>query len=349
MEKFIGLDVHSSSSTFGVVGPTGRRIKNQVTATNGQELVSFLKSMKGSLHLAMEEGTQSSWLVEILSPYVDELVVIGLGLEKSRGPKDDKRDAFGLANKIRLRSYSQSVYKQLGPYSVLRHLAKVYNQMMSDVVRVQNRIKALYRSRGVQVTGKSVYSEKNRNCFLEQLPRSTREGITHLYAQYDALLPVKKNAEKEMIAESHRHTISQILETCPGLGEKRIAQLLAIVITPHRFRQRQQFWSYCGLGIVMRSSSDWEQDQHGNWDIVSKQRTRGLNRSHNRMLKAIFKGAATTIIGQPSYRHHPLMLNYRRMLDAGTKPNLAKLTLARKLAATVLAMWKKKEIYDTEK
>jgi hypothetical protein len=34
---------------------------------------------------------------------------------------------------------------------------------------------------------------------------------------------------------------------------------------------------------------------------------------------------------------------------AGTKPNLAKLTLARKIAATVLAMWKKEERYTPEK
>ncbi len=26
-------------------------------------------------------------------------------------------------------------------------------------------------------------------------------------------------------------------------------------MTPHRFRTKRQFWSYCGLGIVTRSSS----------------------------------------------------------------------------------------------
>jgi hypothetical protein len=33
-------------------------------------------------------------------------------------------------------------------------------------------------------------------------------------------------------------------------------------------------------------------------------------------------------------------------LADGTKPNLAKLTLARKIAATVLAMWKHEEVYE---
>ncbi len=36
---------------------------------------------------------------------------------------------------------------------------------------------------------------------------------------------------------------------------------------------------------------------------------------------------------------------YERLLSAGTKPNLARLTIARKLAATVLAMWKTESEY----
>jgi hypothetical protein len=34
---------------------------------------------------------------------------------------------------------------------------------------------------------------------------------------------------------------------------------------------------------------------------------------------------------------------------AGTKPNLARLTIARRIAALVLAMWKHEEVYDAAK
>jgi hypothetical protein len=63
--------------------------------------------------------------------------------------------------------------------------------------------------------------------------------------------------------------------------------------------------------------------------------------------KQVFKGAATTIVTQLS--EHPLRADYQRMLDGGTKPNLAKVTLARKVASIVLAMWKHQEVYDTVK
>jgi len=36
-------------------------------------------------------------------------------------------------------------------------------------------------------------------------------------------------------------------------------------VTPHHFRTKRQFWSYCGPGIVPRSSSDWVQTADGGW------------------------------------------------------------------------------------
>lgn len=43
---------------------------------------------------------------------------------------------------------------------------------------------------------------------------------------------------------------------------------------------------------------------------------------------------------------HPLREHYDRLLESGTKPNNARLTVARKLAALTLAMWKQNKEYD---
>ncbi len=154
---------------------------------------------------------------------------------------------------------------------------------------------------------------------------------------------LKEQAEQDLIGESRKHSIARMLETTPGLGPIRVARLLPIVVTPHRFRTRQQFWSYCGLAIVMRSSSDWVQTPDGRWIRAPVQQTRGLTRQYNHGLKDLFKGAATTIVIQAP--DDPLYHDYQRLTEAGTKPNLAKVTLARKIASTVLALWKKEEPY----
>jgi len=65
------------------------------------------------------------------------------------------------------------------------------------------------------------------------------------------------------------------------------------------------------------------------------------------LLKSIFKGAATTVIVKGS--DDPLHAAYMRTIQAGTKPNLAKLSLARRIAATVLSMWKHQGVYDPKR
>lgn len=71
----------------------------------------------------------------------------------------------------------------------------------------------------------------------------------------------------------------------------------------------------------------------------------GLNHNRHPLLKNVFKGAALQITLMPE---HPLGQAYQRLLMT-TKPNLARLTIARRLAAAVLAMWKHGEDYQPTK
>lgn len=259
MERFIGLDVHAASTTCAVIDAKGKHLRSAVVETNGQALIEFLKLQPGTLRLCMEEGAQSLWLAEILKPHVAQLVV--LHLSESRGPKSDERDAFALAERMRMGKLENVVYKETGAFGTLRQLAKTHAMIVQDTVRIQNRIKALFRSRGVSVSGKSIYASDEHEAWVEKLPASAQGAARLLFAEYDAQCGVRAEAEKRLVAESHQHPITRKLETCPGLGPIRVAQLVSIVVTPDRFRTRAQFWSYCGLGIVMRSSSDWVKER----------------------------------------------------------------------------------------
>jgi transposase len=292
--------------------------------------------------VCLEEGTQSAWLSELLSPHAEEVVVAMV--PTSRGQKNDERDAYQLAEQRSKGALKQTVFKEAGAFKTRSVLGRAHAMVGKDVVRVQNRIKSLYRSRGVAVAGKTVDSVKGRESLLTRLPEATRAAATTLYEPYDAVEKIRRKAEKELVTEADRHPMSRTLQTCPGLGPIRVAQLLPIVVSPTRFRTKRPFWSYCGLGIVMRSSSDDVQTKDGKWVKANVQKTRGLNLNHNPTLKHIFKGAATTVI--PHLLADPLHQDDERLLKAGTKPNLAKLTIARKIAAIALSMWKSKLEYD---
>ncbi len=346
MDRYIGLDAHASSCTAAVLGPSGRKLQCQVLETNAKALISFLQPIPKNRRLIFEEGTHSSWLYEVLAPHVQEIVVVGV--RRSRGPKDDERDAFGLAEDLRIGNVKVRVYKKQGEFAALSHLARAHGTLVTDTVRCQNRIKSLLRSRGIATGGKQVYSTGGRSQWLSKLPAQARSHADFLYCQYDALLELRKRAEKQMLAEARKHPVYRVIKTCPGLGKIRTAQLMPIVVTSYRFANKRQFWSYCGLGIVMRSSSDWVRTQDGEWIRVPIQKTRGLNRNFNRSLKHIFKGAATTVIGRAG-KDDPLYQHYQQLLDGGTKPNLAKLTISRQIASVVLSVWRSQEEYDPKK
>jgi transposase len=275
MDRYIGLDAHSSSCTAAVVSPRGRRLQTQILETNARVLVSFLKTIPKPRHLCLEEGTHAGWLYEVLAPHVQEIVVAGVGGEKSRGPKDDKRDAFALAEGLRIGAIKTRVYKGLGEFGRLRELSRAYSMVVSDSVRVQSRIKSLYRSRGIPTGGKEVYSPAAREKWLKKAPANVRPLAGILYQELDAIRDLQKQAEKELLAEARKHRIYRILKSCPGMGPIRVAQMLPIVVTPYRFSSKRSFWNYAGMAIVMRSSSDWVRAADGRWLRAAVQQTRG--------------------------------------------------------------------------
>jgi transposase len=71
---------------------------------------------------------------------------------------------------------------------------------------------------------------------------------------------------------------------------------------------------------------------------------RGLNTNHNHDLKNIFKGAAIRAAVVPG----PFQEFYASLVARGMKPSMARLTLARKIAAITLLVWKKGVCFDAE-
>ena len=136
-----------------------------------------------------------------------------------------------------------------------------------------------------------------------------------------------------------------MLRSIPFLGAVRVAQLLAIMRTPFRFRTKRNLWPYAGLAVVKHSSAN-QVFQNGKLQRSKKApMTRGLNRNHNPLLKAVFKGAANAAASASG----PLGEYYKASVGRGVDKDPAKVTLARKIAAVALRLWKKGEVFDPKK
>src|SRR5438046_406237 len=106
--------------------------------------------------------------------------------------------------------------------------------------------------------GRGVYSASKREQWLEKLENEgERFRVSGLLEQLDALRGLSTKAHKAMVAEARRHRAFKGLMTVPGLGEARVAQLIALLDTPHRFRTKRNLWAYAGLAVTQHESSEY--------------------------------------------------------------------------------------------
>ena len=107
------------------------------------------------------------------------------------------------------------------------------------------------------------------------------------------LRALRPQAKAAMLAEAQTGSGLAVLRGFPFLGPVRVALLLATMQTPWRFRTKRHLWAYAGLAVVTHSSADYTLSRASRCAGGGPRMTRGLNRNHNRVLKNVFKGAAT--------------------------------------------------------
>ena len=146
------------------------------------------------------------------------------------------------------------------------------------------------------------------------------------------------------LAESKKHQAWKLLCQIPSIGPIRAAVLLGILQTPYRFRTKRQLWAYGGVRIEASSSADY-QVRKGQLERKKKPvEIRGLNRNYNHDLKNLFKGAAIVAASKAG----PFQEFYTALLTKGMRPDMARLTLARKIATIVLMVWKRGVCFDAQ-
>ena len=345
-DKYIGCDLHQATTVVSVLDADGKVAMETIVATEPAAIIRFLKSLSGTLHITFEETTQARWMYDVVRGYVKEVIVCDPRRNKllGEGSKADKLDARKLAELLR-GGLLQPVYHGHEATRQLKELVRGYETLSADTQRMMVRIKAIYRAHGIRTPGPGVYQQKQREQWVQQLTEpGTRQRVSWLYEELDHLRPLRKQAKMAMVVEGRKHQAFGLLRTIPQLGPVRCAMLVATVDTPYRFRTKRQLWAYSGLAIITYMSSEYEiKDTR----VVRSRKpvaTRGLNRNCNRRLKELFVSAAVTGRRREPYRSYVEDLEQK-----GIRTEMARLTLARKIAAVALRVWKKGEKFDPKK
>jgi len=156
---YIGIDVHSKTSTAVAVDQKGKILaKDQFPTTDGH-LLRFVSDIPGKKALAVEETNLAQWVYLLLHDKVEDLAIAHPAhLKKQHGAKTDFVDAVRLAEELRLGTITR-VHHEDTPLWNLRVLVQAYLDVTEDLVRAKNRYKALLRTLRLPSTGAAVYTE----------------------------------------------------------------------------------------------------------------------------------------------------------------------------------------------
>jgi transposase len=343
--RYVGLDVHRDSISVAVLNSLGKVVKETVIPTSEAAVLGLMKELRGTLHVVLEEGTWAAWLYELLQGHVARVVVCDPRKITRPGNKSDRIDARELADLLRCNRISAVFHGATGLRG-LRELARTYGVLTKEQTRTMNRIKALYRSYAIACAGLGCYGPKQRSSWLAKLPHPpVQERAQVYYEQLDGLRQLRQGVRQKLLAQGKKHAAYRHLKGIPWMGPISAVLIIAFVQVPERFRSKRQLWAYCGFALETHSSGDYR------WVEGQRQRSkkaplvRGLNSNHHHALKWIFKSAATRACTRPG----PFQNFYLGLLEQGMRPEMARLTVARKMAAVALTLWKKGESFDAQR
>jgi transposase len=159
--------------------------------------LSFVKGISGKVHLTFEESTQAAWLYERLNGHVAKLLVCDPRKNRRRQEnKNDRVDALQLARWLRSGDLSPVYHREHGTRA-LKELVRGYENVVDDRTRVTNRLKAIYRSRGLLTPGRDVYKPDARDDWLSKLDSvGLRTRAEWFHAQNESMDVLAKAAKK---------------------------------------------------------------------------------------------------------------------------------------------------------
>ncbi len=346
--KYVGMDVHKETISIAVMNSAGKLIMESIIETKAITILQFFQGLSGSLHVTFEEGTWAAWLYDLLKPHVTKLVVCNPRKNAllKEGSKSDRIDARKLAELLRNGALS-AVYHGENGLRMLKELSRSYLTISKDLGRVMNRLKALYRSWAIPCAGTQVYAPRHRS---EWLSKITEAGVRRRAERFTTnnstrCRPCANKPGKIYWPRARKHSATK-LATPDSLYRSAAGGSIGCVDAdapplPHQAAtvDLQRAW------LETHDSAQYRSVEGQLQRSKKPQQLRGLNTNHNHDLKNIFKGAATRGLPPPT---GPFRDFYETLLAKRMRPSMARLTLARKIAAITLIVWKKGARFDAK-
>jgi transposase len=216
-----------------------------------------------------------------------------------------------------------------------------YFKINQDITRSKNRLKSVFRMKGILCAGQKIYSKANHDDWKKKLTGwSTTQNIAEIYWSQLSMLENQKSVMLSEIKKQSRpfKEIKEFLKL-PGVGLVTASTFSAFIVTPWRFKNKAKVWAYCNLSLIENDTG-----KKLNKEVEMKRQRkilRRLTRDGNRRLKSVLKTAAGVACHRANDNDYKTM--YQSLRARGLDESSAMLTISRKLACQLWGIWKRVE------
>jgi transposase len=330
-----GIDIGDHYSQIAVLDKDGEvSEKSRIRTTPA----AFQRHFRGKppMRLAMEVGTHSPWLSQLLAELGHEALVANackLRLIHRNDQKNDEVDAELLA---RLCRFDPHLLYPIGHKAEAARA--VWSVLRSRDVLVRSRTMLINHARGiVKPTGHRLpkCSSRRFDKLQDKLPehlRSVLEPILLTVSQLTDKIQAY-NGQIECIGRD-QYPETVLMQQVPGVGPITALTYSLTIGDPWRFARNRDVGSY--LGLVPRRSQTGQSDPE-----------LPITKAGNRYLRSLLVQCSHYILG-PFGPNSDLRRSGERIALRGGKNarKRARVAVARRLAVMLLSMWKTGEVYN---
>ena len=326
VSHYIGFDVHKKSISYCVKTGDGTIVEEDKLTARRAILREWAGKRTQAWHGAMEATLFSGWIYDTLKPFAAQLQMGHPAMMKAIAAskkKNDKLDARRISDLLRC-NLLPVCYVAPPELRELRRLLRYRNLVVSQAVRMKNRMSGLLMETGAEYNKKKLHGEKYFTELLGSL-EEVPESVKDLLRLSRGALEMFQTTQEQLLLRLEQHPRLaervELLKSIRGVGPVTALTWALEIGEPQRIPSIGDGISYCGLTSALVSSAD--KQQRG---PISKQR--------NKHLQTVLIEAAKL-----APRWNPqLAALHEKEIQSGSDRNRATLEVARKLVAYLLAV-----------
>lgn len=332
MSRWVGLDLHKRVLEVCIVDAGGAIVQRERLSVERGALHRWAeRRLQADDQVALEATTNTWPLVELLQPYVAEVVVSNPLRTRAIAEakvKTDKVDAHTLAQLLRT-GYLPRVWQPDAATQRLRRLSSRRASLVHDRTTVKNRLHAVLHQRLIPLPEQTdLFSARGlrwlRLLELDADGRAAIDSELRLLASLEQEVALLDHTLVELAAPDPR---VKLLVTLPGVDVTCAVALLAALGDLSRFRDADHAASY--LGLVPSTKQSAARTTHG-----------PITKAGNSQARWLLVQAAQHLVRHPG----PLGVFFRRLKGRKTH-NVAVVACARKLVTIAWQMLTRNEPY----